>query len=301
MRRKYLILGGAVATLLVLAAVFQQQATHFFWKYFVGPVFADAQNQATAVYNGVVAQRGYNIINEVVYAGAIGLSVFGFYRFLQNRDIGTDGRFVFSFVPFIVFGGLLRVVEDTGVVPFPERVFLVSPVGYALVVLLAFATFYTVLRMVDRGVFDSYERPVAVTGAVLAAFPFTFLLLYGLRNGFESPLLLLWVPLGLVAAALGLQWYVKRFRPESFLDSRVGSLATVSHALDGAVTAVSIAFLGYGEKHPLSEWVMQATGSPFGFYVVKVAFILSVLAAVDRNEDRRFTLLVLLGEVCSVL
>jgi uncharacterized membrane protein len=58
------------------------------------------------------------------------------------------------------------------------------------------------------------------------------------------------------------------------------------HVLDGVGTAVAFgsgaeAFgldaLGYGEKHPVSEWLLQNLGSGYWFIAVKYVLILLVL------------------------
>ncbi|MFB6265586.1 MAG: DUF63 family protein, partial [Candidatus Nanohaloarchaea archaeon] len=112
LRERWKLLTGPLALLIVgSGAVLKPHMVYdrFIWKYFWGPVVADAANQATAVFSGVVAHRGYNLVNEVGYGLLLIYAILLLVELLKRFDIGEGKGFILPFVPFIVSGGLLRV------------------------------------------------------------------------------------------------------------------------------------------------------------------------------------------------
>ncbi|MFB6294382.1 MAG: DUF63 family protein, partial [Candidatus Nanohaloarchaea archaeon] len=129
-RLQTLLVGGAtvLATGILAAAVFPSLVyDQFIWRYIVGPVAADAANQATATYHGVVAHRGYNLVNEFIYGITAIYAILILLQILQRYDIGRERGFVLWFVPFITFGGIARVVEDAAILSGPAQYLFISP------------------------------------------------------------------------------------------------------------------------------------------------------------------------------
>ena len=53
------------------------------WKYYWGPVVADAQG-GIATHNGIQAQEGYTYISEITYGILIILALYGIYKLLKK-------------------------------------------------------------------------------------------------------------------------------------------------------------------------------------------------------------------------
>lgn len=99
----------------------------FLWRYFWGPVVADAEAQPV---NGITA--GYNIINTVTYGVVLVVSFFGIYELITHFNIQIDEKFVFSLLPWIFLGGSLRSLEDVGIFEDPLDKLMISPMIYFL-------------------------------------------------------------------------------------------------------------------------------------------------------------------------
>ncbi len=301
-RLQALLLGGTVilATVLLAAAAFPSIVyDQVIWKYVVGPVVADAANQATATYHGVVAERGYNLVNEVVYGLIVIYAITVLFHVLQRYELGRERGFILWFVPFIIFGGLVRVVEDAAILSGPLQYLFISPVIYGTVAAIVIVTLAVAAVLDRRGVVSDYKSVIAGGGIVAVAA--TTLLLAG-----AEPVAAAWMlPAGLglaavlTAAAVAVAWYGRRsWDGLSAAMTWEGGTVLGGHMIDGSATALSIAVLGYGEKHPVSAFIMDATGTPYSFPVAKAAVILAVLGVMhgtDRDDDPLFYNLVLLG------
>lgn len=290
--RNLLIGGGlAVAAVVTAALLFPPFHDQFVWKYISGPLVADALNQATATYRGVTAHRGYTFVSITVYALVLLYSLVVISRLFDRLDVEVNEKLVVSLVPFMVFGGLLRVVEDAALAPYPWNALLISPVIYFSLLVLGFLLLTSSIYTEKRGWVESYHSAVRWSGGASAGLLF-LLLVYFLNPspGMEKILLLSLVPIGAVAGGLAVQEALSRFRPVTFLDSFVGRIAAASQVLDGAVTAVIVSFLGGAEKLPLSSFIIEKF-HPAAFPVVKLGIILAFLSMVEKEEADSMTAL----------
>ena len=107
----------------------------FLWQYFWGPVAADGNGAVCAVNSGsgveylastaactaseaageIVAYPGYTLVSEVGYILILLFALVGVYLLLDRLEIGDSRELFYALVPFILFGGALRTVEDTGI------------------------------------------------------------------------------------------------------------------------------------------------------------------------------------------
>lgn len=283
--------------LIILGAILlNDQALQFIWQYFLGPVVADARNITEATYMGVTAEPGYNYINTAAYALLAGLSIFGLERLLDHFDIGTEDTFILALTPFILLGGLTRTMADATIVPYPYNIALITPIIYFLIFAFALGAILVSLNLQKRYSY-TYHYYLAGIGTIAVLVALGAIGQYGWQHGISTytPHLLI-IPAAVIIIGLLVQVGLAQFRPDSFLASRVGSVAIGAHGLDGASTAVGITYLSYSEKHIISNAIIETAGTPYAFTALKLLFILTVLTVVKQEtDDRRFTLLVLLG------
>lgn len=298
--RTYLLAGGAAAALFAAATVALPDLFYdrFLWKYFWGPVVADAANRATAVHGGVVAHRGYNLVNEVGYGLLMGYFLLLLVQLLRRFDLGAGRGFVLQFVPFVVFGGLLRVVEDAGILSVPLRYLVISPLIYFTVFAVVLVVLVAAVVLERRGAVADHRRVVAGTGTAAALGTAALLLVT------VEPVAAWMLPasLGIAAAAflpaaaLGLA-LAGEYPGVGRLLSWEPAVILYGHLLDGSATALSLEVLGYGEKHPVVAAFVKVAGTAYAFIPLKLVVIGGILYWLEagREEDPRFTNLVLLG------
>jgi len=99
------------------------------WKYYWGPVVADASGHSVS-YNGVTVFEGYTILSEITYGIILVCALYGLYKLLKKLEIRIDWYFCLTLFPFILFGPVTRVLEDTNYFSKPAVYWFISPLIY---------------------------------------------------------------------------------------------------------------------------------------------------------------------------
>lgn len=120
----------------------------FLWKYFIGPVIADASGHSVS-YHGVRAYEGYTVFSEIVYGAILVFFIYILYRIFERLKLVADMRFILSTVPFILYGGIARVIEDAGILKEPLSYLFISPIIYLQIGLLFVLAFVFGLKTTD--------------------------------------------------------------------------------------------------------------------------------------------------------
>ena len=99
------------------------------WKYYWGPVVADASGHSVS-YHGVTANEGYTILSEITYGVILVCALYGLYKLLKKLEIKIDWYFCLALFPYILFGPVTRVLEDTNYFSEPAVYWFISPLIY---------------------------------------------------------------------------------------------------------------------------------------------------------------------------
>lgn len=260
----------------------------FFWKYLFGPIVADSQG-GRAMRNGVSATPGYTLVSSSVYAYYLLLAVVGSSALLDRLEVGDSSSFFFGLVPFGFLGGAARVVEDTGALDAPVAYLFISPVIYFTMFLFTVAVFLAAVEAERRGVIDDYATAVAGAGGTAFAAVLAFLVYFGVtETGVE-----LWIPTAVVGASTVV--FVVVWLPLGRLAPHVnrgtgtmGAVLLWAHLTDGFSTVVGVEYLGYSEKQPIVQAVIDATGTTYSFVAMKAGIVLLILYAFDEQFFEEF-------------
>jgi uncharacterized membrane protein len=326
----------------------------FIWQYFWGPVYADAFNAACAVKQGgstrllgsadacasvaadaVVARPGYTVVSEIGYAVTLVFMLAGVLFLLRALDLGADRTFFFALVPFMFFGGALRVVEDANNVAattegvqqalsYPLNALIISPVIYFVVFGITLATLVVAVFLDRRGVVDSYAPLVFGAGAVylLVTVGYIYVLvtskLAGRTDaGFYPQVSVLVVVLSTVIAAV-VFGALRRYKPGIVAGvGTIGFVVLFGHALDGVANVLAADWwqvLGlpfqYYPKHPVNSFIINFTesvlptnvsaaiGDAWPFLLVKIVAATAVIWLFDEEifeESPRYAILLLVA------
>lgn len=276
----------------------------FLWHYFWGPVYADANNAlcaamrpngpellysgsacAAAESGGVVAEPGYTIVSEIGYALTLIFFLLGVWTLLRRLDLGRDATLFFALLPFVFFGGALRVVEDAiDAVPrgveapltYPLNTLLISPVIYFTVFAVTLGLLVASVYAAREGYVEAYDRPlfaagwalVAVTVAVTGWFVASTLAGRIEGVGFYPQMTL--VTLGLAGAlAYGTYRLLAAIAPGIHEGTgRIGLVVLFAHAVDGVANVLAADWLDalaipveYSAKHPFNRVIVDAAAS----------------------------------------
>jgi uncharacterized membrane protein len=322
----------------------------FIWRYFWGPVAADAHNAQCAINDGesitygygnaicnaapadaFVATPGYTAVSEVGYM-IVGLFfLLGILVLLRRLHLGRNRNLFYGLVPFMLFGGALRVVEDANdhlmstegadaVISYPANTLLISPVIYFTVFFITLAALLGSVALSRRDYVESYPKTLGIIGTILFVLTFASLVIVSvLRDsvGFYPSFLL--VTVGLASAiAYGIYWLADSFTPE--INSGTGYIGLIvlwAHAIDGVANVLASDWwkvfglpFGYQPKHPANATIISITetvfpasvtgviGSSWPFLLVKMVVAVAIVwLFTDEfiDESPRYSIVLLMA------
>ena len=121
-------------------------------------------------------------------------------------------------------------------------------------------------------------------------------LLYTTAKAFNATIFVLILSVG--AALSFLVFVVARLLNFTLLKDRVNAFVLDGQLLDATATSFGLTFLPYAEKHVLPNFLIEATGTAFVMYPLKLIVTIPVLFIVDeylKGESRNLTGLVKLA------
>jgi len=100
----------------------------FVYRYIWGPVVSDLEGRPV---EGV--SEGYNAVNTVIYALLMALALLTMYRVLRRIHLTVDLGFILASLPFFLFGGVSRALEDAALFSGWIGYWFISPLIYVFV------------------------------------------------------------------------------------------------------------------------------------------------------------------------
>lgn len=210
-------------------------------------------------------ETGYTWDKTLIYGIILILGVLLIFKMLKKLKVKIDGKFSLAIFPFVIFGGVLRVLRDLGIL---TSFLFATPYIYFLV---AFITIFILLLslFLEKKLGISYTKIVFLTGFILFS------------------LAIVNIPLDLTRAIYVLTFFFPFLVFIGLLRWSKGNKAvTLIQTFDGITTFVSINFFGYSEQHVLPNFLIQTFGS-FTFPLLKIIAIIFALILIDKFfEDK---------------
>jgi uncharacterized membrane protein len=347
-------LGGALALVggLVVGSLALPELVYdrFVWQYFWGPIYSDANNAVCAVKDsgsvellgstaacraaaetGVVAYTGYTTVSTVGYMVILLFAILGVLHLLDRIEVGEDRRLVVALLPFMLFGGALRVVEDVtdsavraGVEPiltYPLNTLFISPIIYVTVFLVTLVAVLASLRLGSADVVRNRYRALGGIGAAALGVTLAYLFWVAFTTDYVDfyPQVLV-VDMGL-ASVLAYALYVgaDRYDPEINRGTAAAGLVVLwAHAIDGVANVIAADWLpalghpidSYSAKHVINRLIIDVTrtvqpaelsaaiGTSWPFLVVKLAVAVAIVWLFNETifeESPRYAVLLLVA------
>ncbi|KQC05677.1 MAG: hypothetical protein APR53_07020 [Methanoculleus sp. SDB] len=248
----------------------------FIYKYYVGPIV-----------NG----EAYTIVDTLTYAAILIVSVYLVYRWLNRTGLPIDREFTYATIPYVILGGLLRVVEDTGMIPSPWHVLLVTPLIFFVVFFIAVIALILSRTCALRGWIRNYWIGYGVTGGVACGIVLLVLAAFGLTVTRIAPEIFLIITGMAVVATLVVLAILMRGVGWTFLSDPLYILLIFGHMLDASATSYGIDLhpLIYIEQHVVGSALIQATGTAFSMFPLKLAVVIPALYVLElyRKDGNR--------------
>ena len=240
----------------------------FIYKYYVGPTL-----------NG----EPYTIVDTLTYALILICAVYLVYRWLKKTGIDIDQEFIVSTIPFVILGGLLRVVEDTGIIPRPWNVILVTPIIFFVVFFITITILVIARTLEKKGLIASYTRGYAAGGICACVITAAVLAYFGITETRIAVGVLATI-LAMAAVSSAAVWGLLRYGLRwSFTDDILYKLLIFGHMLDASATSFGIDLheLTYVEVHVVGSHLIEATGTAFSMFALKLAVIIPAIYVLE--------------------
>ncbi|MDR9431504.1 MAG: DUF63 family protein [Natronomonas sp.] len=291
-------LGGLVVVATAAVAFPRRVYDGFLWRYFWGPVDADAHGATCAVRaggaterlysqtacsaaDGVSAVPGYTTVSTASYAIVLVFMLVGVLLLLRRLNVRLTPQFYVALLPYMLLGGALRVVEDTNVaflradagmlLPYPPVALIISPFIYFVMFAFTLAALVFVFLLSRRGVLDEYEPSLAAIGAVSLSATIGWLLYISATSEIVDfvPAVTIITLCGATLIAAVFWWASNRYAPViNEGTGYIGALIVWGHSVDGIANVLSLDWtdaLGvgvtYSSKHVVNEATVRITES----------------------------------------
>jgi len=259
----------------------------FIYKYYIDPIRLG---------------QPYNIVDTSTYAIILVISVFLVYRWLRRSGVALDEPFVIATMPFVVLGGLLRVVEDTGMIGSDLRFLLVTPLIFFVVFFVAAGALVLSRFLEKKGLiphFLSFYRNTGIGAAVLVAL---LLAGFGLTVTTIDPVVLAAILLLAAATSLAVMALLQLGFRWEYAKDPLYRLLIAGQMLDASATGYGISFgpLPYQEVHVVGSALIRWTGTSFSLFPLKLLVVIPAIYVLElyrREGNREFANLVLLAMI----
>ncbi|MDE4907069.1 DUF63 family protein [Methanogenium marinum] len=240
----------------------------FIYKYYVGPTL-----------NG----EPYTIVDTLTYAVILILAVYLVYRWLKKTGIDIDQEFIVSTIPFVVLGGLMRVVEDTGIIPRPWNVILVTPIIFFVIFFITISILVTARALEKKSLVKSYTKAYAAGGVCACIIAAAVLAYFGITET-RIALDVLVTILAMAAVSSAAVWGLLRYGLKwTFTENILYKLLIFGHMLDASATSFGIELheLTYVEVHVVGSHLIEATGTAFSMFALKLVVIIPAIYVLE--------------------
>jgi len=279
-----------IAGIVLMPSIFYDQ---WIWEHYWGPVVADASG-APAYHNGIEAHEGYTVLAELTYGIILVFALYAIYRLLKRLKIVVDWKFALALMPYILFGPISRVLEDSLFFNEPVVYWFISPLIYLQIAV--YAIFFLLLGYYIEKNFKNLNltvNRVIFLGGLIFLIPSLYYISiwilgdqWSYSTGVRFDVFL--IVLGLVFLIVGLVYLIANIfknREKFVVYKNPLNLAMLSgHLIDGITSYISIKDpfsmgLNYVEKHPASNLLLEIWGPLFP--IVKFIIIIVVIYVFD--------------------
>jgi len=262
--------------------------SEFIYKYYIDPIRYG---------------QPYNVVDTLTYAIILICSVYLIYRWLKRSGITLDRTFVLATIPYVVLGGVLRVVQDTGMITSDLRFLLVTPLIY-FVLFFFTAGILFFARFVERQ--GLVKKFLHLYGAIGAAAAFTVSLIlaaYGITTTRIDLFVLFIIPLMAITATAVVWAFIKYILSWKYVHDPLYITLIFGHMLDASATSYGIDMhpaLQYVEQHVVGSNLIEWTGTAFVMFPLKLVVLFPAVYVLEmyRSEaDPDFWHLVVLAMI----
>jgi len=260
----------------------------FIYKYYIDPVRYE---------------QPYNAVETITYALILIVALYFIYHWFKKSDITIDGPFVIATLPYVILGGVLRVVQDTHMITSDLQFLIVTPPIYVLLFLYAVTILFISKYLAGQGLSRNYLKLYGGAGLFSSFCVVLLLLSWGLTHTCIDLFVLAIIPLmAIVATALVfacmryvLKWeYVKDPLYITLLFGQLFDASATSYGIDLHPS------VKYIEQHVVGSFLIDWTGTAFVMFPLKLIVLFPAIYIMEqyrKEANPAFWHLVLLAMI----
>ncbi|OPX63354.1 MULTISPECIES: DUF63 family protein [unclassified Methanoregula] len=266
----------------------------FIYKYYIDPIrYGEA----------------YNVVDTLTYAIILVIGVYILYRwlsastYLSDAGFRFDGTFILATVPYVILGGLLRVVEDTGMIESDWRFLLITPLIYFTLFFFVIGMMFLARELAVRGITKNFIQFYAFAGIAAMVIASLVLLGFGMAHNGIDLVILSVIPL-MAVTATAVVWGVMRYALGwSYVSDPVYLTLIFGQLLDASATSYGIDLhphVQYVEQHVVGSTLIAMTGTAFVMFPLKLIVLFPavyVMQLYRKEASPAFWHLVLLAMI----
>jgi len=260
----------------------------FIYKYYIDPIRYE---------------QPYNVVETVTYAIFLIIAVYLIWRWFRKSGMEIDGKFVLATLPWVIFGGVLRVVQDTHMIQGDIQFALVTPFIYVVIFIYAFAVLLLSRYLEKSGFVDNYLKLYSGVG-IFSVFVVSLVLIAWGMNHTRIDLTVLVTILAMAFSATFAVWAFMRYivRWQYVIDPLYITLI-FGQLLDASATSYGIDLhpgVKYIEQHVVGSGLINLTGTAFVMFPLKLLVLFPAIYIMElyrKEANGAFWHLVLLAMI----
>ena len=251
----------------------------FIYKYYIDPIRYG---------------QPYNVVDTLTYAIILVIGVYLLYRWMSQStwlsDIGfvIDEKFILATMPYVVLGGLMRVVEDTGMIAGDIRYLFITPLIYFVLFFFTIAMLFLSLFLARRGITGNVNTFFALAGSVASLAAFLALVTFGMQHTTVDWGILFTI-LAMAVVASAIVYAAMRYACGWAYAGGTLYLALIfGHMLDASATSFGIDLhpaLQYVEEHVVGSSLISLTGTAFVMFPLKLIVLFPAIWIMEKYKS----------------
>jgi uncharacterized membrane protein len=260
----------------------------FIYKYYIDPIRYE---------------QPYNIVETLTYALILVAAVFLIYRWFKKSDIAIDGPFVLATIPYVIFGGVLRVVQDTHMIQSDIQFLIVTPFIYFIIFFYTISILIISRYLTKQGMWGNYLTLYAGAG-IFSVFCVSLVLVgWGMTHAHLDLFVLAVIPLMAITATIMVWGFMRYVLNWKYVSDPLYLTLLFGQLLDASATSYGIDLhpsVRYIEQHVVGSSLIEMTHTAFVMFPLKLVVLFPAIYIMEqyrKEANPAFWHLVLLAMI----
>jgi uncharacterized membrane protein len=260
----------------------------FIYKYYIDPIRYE---------------QPYNAVETITYALILIAAVYLIYRWFKKSEFPLDGPFVLATLPYIILGGVLRVIQDSHMIQSDLQFLIVTPFIYFVIFFYTLTILIISRYLESQRLCNNYLKVYAGVGIFSVICVALVLLGWGMTHTRIDLFVLVVIPLMATVATLlvfACMRYILRWQ---YVTDPLYITLLFGQLLDASATSYGIDLhpsVQYIEQHVVGSALIEWTHTAFVMFPLKLVVLFPAIYIMEmyrKEANPAFWNLVLLAMI----